>query len=92
MLHKNIGINKDGHLTFAGMDVVSLAEAEGTKPKLFRWHTVGIQIYVVDYASKRHPTPGRKIECVFQLPELHQALFHLGELPWLTNLTNSMRM
>ncbi len=30
MLHKNIGINKEGRLTFAGMDVVSLAEKYGT--------------------------------------------------------------
>ena len=30
MLHKNIGINESGHLTFAGMDVLPLAEAYGT--------------------------------------------------------------
>ena len=30
MLHKNIGINQSGHLTFAGMDVVPLAEEYGT--------------------------------------------------------------
>ena len=30
MLHKNIAINKEGHLTFAGQDVVSLAEKYGT--------------------------------------------------------------
>ena len=30
MLHKNIAINKEGHLTFAGMDVVSLAGKYGT--------------------------------------------------------------
>jgi len=30
MLHKNIGINEKGHLTFAGMDTVALAEKYGT--------------------------------------------------------------
>ncbi|MBO7170237.1 MAG: diaminopimelate decarboxylase [Clostridia bacterium] len=30
MLHENLGINKEGHLTFAGMDTVALAEKHGT--------------------------------------------------------------
>lgn len=30
MLHKNLGINKNGHLTIAGSDTVSLAEKYGT--------------------------------------------------------------
>ena len=30
MLHKNIGINERGRLTFAGCDVVALAEKYGT--------------------------------------------------------------
>ena len=54
MLHKNIGINKDGHLTFAGMDVVSLAEEYGTPLMLLDEDRIRENIRVYKKAMTEH--------------------------------------
>ncbi len=40
MLHKNLGINEKGHLTFAGTDTVSLAQKHGTPLCLIDYDSV----------------------------------------------------
>ncbi|MBO7390828.1 MAG: diaminopimelate decarboxylase, partial [Clostridia bacterium] len=54
MLHKNISINKDGHLTFAGMDVVKLAEEYGTPLMLLDEDRIRENIRVYKTAMAEH--------------------------------------
>ena len=54
MLHKNISINKDGHLTFAGMDVVCLAEQYGTPLMLLDEDRIRENIRVYKRAMSEH--------------------------------------
>ena len=54
MLHKNISINADGHLTFAGMDVVSLAEKYGTPLMLLDEDRIRENIRVYKAAMREH--------------------------------------
>ena len=54
MLHKNISINKDGHLTFAGMDVVALAETYGTPLMLLDEDRIRENIRVYKRAMTEH--------------------------------------
>ncbi len=54
MLHKNISINKDGHLTFAGMDVTLLAEKYGTPLMLLDEDRIRENIRVYKAAMAEH--------------------------------------
>ena len=54
MLHKNIGINKEGHLTFAGMDVTALAEEYGTPLMLLDEDRIRENIRVYKQAMEKH--------------------------------------
>ena len=54
MLHKNISINKDGHLTFAGMDVTLLAEKYGTPLMLLDEDRIRENIRVYKSAMAEH--------------------------------------
>ena len=54
MLHKNIAINAEGHLTFAGMDVVRLAERYGTPLMLLDEDRIRENIRVYKAAMKEH--------------------------------------
>ncbi|MBQ7712836.1 MAG: diaminopimelate decarboxylase [Clostridia bacterium] len=54
MLHKNIGINERGHLTFAGCDVVALAEKYGTPLMLLDEDRIRENIRVYKAAMREH--------------------------------------
>ena len=54
MLHKNIGINEKGHLTFAGRDVVALAEKYGTPLMLLDEDRIRENIRVYKKAMTEH--------------------------------------
>jgi len=54
MLHKNIGINESGHLTFAGIDVVTLAEKYGTPLMLLDEDRIRENIRVYKRAMREH--------------------------------------
>ena len=54
MLHKNIAVNADGHLTFAKMDVVSLAEKYGTPLMLLDEDRIRENIRVYKRAMVEH--------------------------------------
>ena len=54
MLHKNIGINESGRLTFAGQDVVSLAEKYGTPLMLLDEDRIRENIRVYKKAMTEH--------------------------------------
>lgn len=54
MLHKNIGINERGHLTFAGRDTVELAEQYGTPLMLLDEDRIRENIRVYKAAMREH--------------------------------------
>ena len=54
MLHKNIGINERGRLTFAGCDVVALAEKYGTPLMLLDEDRIRENIRVYKAAMREH--------------------------------------
>lgn len=54
MLHKNIAINEIGHLTFAGVDVLPLAEKYGTPLMLLDEDRIRENIRVYKRAMKEH--------------------------------------
>lgn len=54
MLHKNIGINEKGHLTFAGMDLIPLAEKYGTPLMLLDEDRIRENIRVYKKAMAEH--------------------------------------
>jgi len=54
MLHKNIGINKSGKLTFAGVDVVSLAKKYGTPLMIVDEEGIRQQCRIYLAAAQKH--------------------------------------
>lgn len=58
MLHDNIGIGENGHLTFAGQDTVALCEQYGTPLMLLDENRVRHNMSVYVNAMKKHFTSG----------------------------------
>lgn len=54
MLHKNLGTNKSGHLTFAGVDTVSMAEQYGTPLMLVDEEGIRAQCRLYLGAAKKY--------------------------------------